>query len=310
MDEIVRCPRCLSPLQALSNSRPQCTNSQCAFATEGFLTVAGQPILIDFEQSIFSPAAFMDGQGSVIPRNLQGTSRTRFRRFINGYNRTARAKTVEFIDRLSVSGTRPRILVIGGGTLGSGADTLYQSNAIELIGIDVYASPHTRLVADGHHLPFRDESFDGVWIQAVLEHVLDPQAVVNEIFRVLRLGGLVYGDTPFMQQVHERAYDFTRFTLSGHRWLFRRFEQIDAGAVGGAGTATVWSVRYLLRAFGIGDNAAKFLTLPLFWLRLLDSLTKTRPNADAASGVYFFGIKSQRTLTPKEMIQYYEGQLG
>jgi len=113
-----------------------------------------------------------------------------------------------------------------------------------------------------------------------------------------------------MQQVHERAYDFTRFTLSGHRWLFRRFEQIDAGAVGGAGTATVWSVRYLLRAFGIGDNAAKFLTLPLFWLRLLDSLTKTRPNADAASGVYFFGIKSQRTLTPKEMIQYYEGQLG
>src|SRR5207237_664581 len=31
---------------------------------------------------------------------------------------------------------------------------------------------------------------------------------------------LVLGDTPFMQQVHEGAYDFTRFALSGHRWLF------------------------------------------------------------------------------------------
>jgi ubiquinone/menaquinone biosynthesis C-methylase UbiE len=31
-----------------------------------------------------------------------------------------------------------------------------------------------------------------VWIQAVLEHVLDPPIVVAEIYRVLRPGGLVY----------------------------------------------------------------------------------------------------------------------
>lgn len=309
LDEISCCPRCLSSLQALSSLRPQCTNPECTYANEGFLTVAGQPVLIDFERSIFGPAAFTDSRGSVIPRNYRGTSRTRLRRLINGYNRVARTKTREFINGLSSIGARPRVLIIGGGTLGSGAEALYQSNAIDLIGIDVYASPYTTLVADGHHLPFRDESFDGVWIQAVLEHVLDPQAVVEEIYRVLRLGGLVYADTPFMQQVHERAYDFTRFTVSGHRWLFRKFEQIDAGAAGGAGTAAAWSARYLLRAFGLGDKVAKLLTLPLFWLRFLDRVTKRRPNADAASGVYFYGKKSTKVLTPKEMVQYYEAQL-
>ena len=38
-----------------------------------------------------------------------------------------------------------------------------------------------------------------------------------------------------MQQVHERAYDFSRFTQSGHRWLFKRFSEINAGPIGGAG---------------------------------------------------------------------------
>jgi len=57
--------------------------------------------------------------------------------------------------------------------------------------------------------------FDAVWIQAVLEHVLDPVRVVAEIHRVLRPGGLVYSEIPFMQEVHEGAYDFTRFRLSG-----------------------------------------------------------------------------------------------
>jgi ubiquinone/menaquinone biosynthesis C-methylase UbiE len=69
-------------------------------------------------------------------------------------------------------------------------------------------------VADGHQLPIADGSVDGVWIQAVLEHVLDPSIVVQEIHRVLTPGGVVYAETPFMQPVHEGAYDFTRFSLS------------------------------------------------------------------------------------------------
>jgi SAM-dependent methyltransferase len=175
-------------------------------------------------------------------------------------------------------------------------------------GRDVYVSPYTRLVADGHHLPFRDAVFDGVWIQAVLEHVLEPQRVVDEVYRVLKPGSLVYDSVPFIQQVHEKAYDFTRFTMNGHRWLFRRFEQIDAGSVGGAGTAAIWSLRYLWRALGIGDKGSMLLTLPFFWLHCLDRITQRKPNTDAASGTYFFGIKSNESLNCKDMVAYYESQ--
>lgn len=97
--------------------------------------------------------------------------------------------------------------------------------------------------------------------------------------------GLVYADTPFMQQVHEGAYDFTRFTVSGHRWLFRRFSLLGAGASRGAGTASYWSLFYLLRAISGSARVAKLGALPFFWLRLFDYLSVTRFNNDAASGV-------------------------
>src|SRR6202051_1803948 len=137
--------------------------------------------------------------------------------------------------------------------------------------------------------PLKDGAFDGVWIQAVLEHVLEPAAVVAEIHRVLRRDGLVYAETPFMQQVHERAYDFSRFTQSGHRWLFKRFSEISAGPIGGAGVALVWSIRYFSRALGAGDKLSRLISLSFFWIRLLDAFTRGRAVADAASGVFFLG---------------------
>jgi SAM-dependent methyltransferase len=315
LEEIIQCPRCNAQLESLFSANPRCANSQCAFAIEGFRTVGGQPILIDFEESIFSPSSrenssmvpFMDGLPPAI--GLRESTKNRLRRLFYGTNKVASEKSREFLDRLRSASTRPRVLVIGGGARGLGTEALYESDAIDLIGTDVYASPNTLVVVDGHRLPFRNESFDGVWIQAVLEHVIEPQMVAAEIHRVLRLGGLVYAETPFLQDVHAGAYDFTRFTLSGHRWLFRHFEQIDAGTVAGAGTKAQWSVRYLLRALGVRESLAVLLSLPLFWLRLLDQFTKRGPNADAASCLYFFGIKSKiAPLTPKDMVSYYEAQ--
>ena len=90
-------------------------------------------------------------------------------------------------------------------------------------------------IADAHNIPIVNEYFDCVIIQAVLEHVLRPNQVVNEIFRVLKANGIVYSETPFLQQVHEGPYDFTRFTESGHRYLFKNFELIKSGASDGAG---------------------------------------------------------------------------
>ena len=80
------------------------------------------------------------------------------------------------------------------------------------------------LICDANDIPFENGSFDGVVLQAALEHVADPYRCVEETHRVLKEKGLVYAETAFMQQVHGGRYDFTRFTRLGHRRLFRRFD--------------------------------------------------------------------------------------
>jgi SAM-dependent methyltransferase len=289
-----------------------CTNGDCAYAASGFFSVMGQPVLIDFEASIFGredmlPYAFA-GNGGQKPPSFREKLQSAIEPVLFGTNRTA----VEFVGRLVAEtrrrAERPRILVVGGGTVGRGAEHLYDDPSIELVGTDVYPSAHTRVVADGHALPFADQSFDGVWIQAVLEHVLDPWKVVEEIRRVLKPDGLVFADTPFMQQVHMGAYDFSRFTVSGHRWLFRHFELISAGVTAGVGTAAQWTARYMARALTGSDKVGRLASYLFFWLRFFDRLTFRRPNADAASGVYFYGRKSEVAVMPKEMIAFYASQ--
>ena len=195
--------------------------------------------------------------------------------------------------------------MIGGGTVGSLGD-LYGVENIETVGTDVYPSELTTLVCDGHHLPFKNEAFDAVIAQAVLEHVLDPGIVVSEITRVLKKGGIVYAETPFMQQVHEGAYDFTRYTRSGHRWLFREFEEIAGGAILGSGVALIWSIRYYVKSLGFSDRVAAAVAACFFWVRLIEPKRPSIAKDDAASGVFFFGRKTTKAMLASDVPAYYE----
>lgn len=60
--------------------------------------------------------------------------------------------------------------------------------------------------ADVHALPFRDESFDHVITNAVLEHVYDPVRAVREVTRVLRPGGVFAGSVAFMEPYHYHSH--------------------------------------------------------------------------------------------------------
>ena len=165
------------------------------------------------------------------------------------------------------------------------------------------------------NLSFEDGSFAGVIVQAVLEHVVDPYRCVEEIHRVLNEQGVVYAETPFMQQVHGGRYDFTRFTHLGHRRLFRRFEEIESGAVAGPGVALAWAYQYFLLSWAstrlwrtLLRNVAR---LTSFYLKYFDYYLMRKPGAlDAASCCYFMGRKSEHILSDNELLKLYKGKDG
>ena len=316
---IVRCPRCKSNIlesqppsrqSEAAERRIYCSNARCDYASRGFTFADGRPVLIDFDASIFDADAYSyGGSKSVLPRNDTGTGiRTILRRAIIGRNYKAREFCSEMLRILKRNSDRPKLLIVGGGAIGEGTNEFYADPELDLVSIDVYSSQNVTIVADAHQLPFADSVFDGLWIQSVLEHVLNPEIVVQEIHRVLNQNGLVFADAPFMWPVHEGAYDFTRFSLNGFRWLFRNFELISAGVGSGAGTATLLSIRYLIRSLTGSNVFSTLASAPFFWLRYLDRYTQSRPNADAASGIYFFGARSAQSIPTKSMITFYEKQ--
>lgn len=308
LKSLLCCPCDLhSELETSEQGNIQCNHKECNLNNRNFTTISGQPVLINFDDSVFNKEDyFLKEDGSVLNRKP-----SRLHKLIStilwGTNKKCQVNVKEFIKHLLAKNSKPTVLIVGGGSIGKGSDALYSNSDIHIISFDVYCSEVTDFIADAHSIPIKNESIDGIWIQAVLEHVLEPTKVVSEIFRVLKPDGIVYADTPFMQQVHEKAYDFTRFSESGHRWLFKDFELIESGVVSGPGTALSWALRYffvgLLRNKLLGTGLASLF----FWLRYIDNFIPTTYSSDGASAVFFMGRKSNKPITPHEIIKFHRG---
>ena len=75
-------------------------------------------------------------------------------------------------------------------------------------------------VCDLTAIPVEDGRFDRIVFNQVLEHVTDPRAVIRELHRVLKPGGLVLCSAPLFFEEHLKPYDYFRYTRYGLRLLF------------------------------------------------------------------------------------------
>jgi SAM-dependent methyltransferase len=225
-------------------------------------------------------------------------------------NFAARSNYLKFRKLLLERNASPVVLVIGAGEGGVGTEML---SDLRLINSDISRKSTTNIVADAHHLPFSNATLDGVVAQAVLEHVLDPFECVKEIHRVLKPGGLVYSEIPFMQQVHGAQFDFLRFTHLGHRRLFRYFSEIESGIACGPGSSLAWAWEYFWLSFTshrgmIRKSVRAACRISTFWAPLLDPWISRRKGAyDGASGFYFLGSKADHPLSDKELLTQFRG---
>lgn len=71
-------------------------------------------------------------------------------------------------------------------------------------------------------LPFDDNTFDAALCTQVLEHVPEPQQVINELTRVLAPGGQLFLSAPQSWCQHQKPYDFFRYTSFGLSHLFNK----------------------------------------------------------------------------------------
>ena len=163
----------------------------------------------------------------------------------------------------------------------------------------------------GEALPLAAKSIDIAICFNAIDHMQDPSAALAEISRVLRPGGLLYSEAPFLQPAHGGRYDFHRFTALGHRRLFRGFDSIATGSCNGPGTTLAMAARFFLlsyaRARWTRDAIKLFTSCTLFWLKYFDYLTPPAGGVDAASGTYFLGRKSNSMVSDTEIVNQYAG---
>ena len=136
----------------------------------------------------------------------------------------------------------------------SGALTLHFLEGNSVVGLDVDPAALEKAAALGiepvqanveEALPFEDESFDVVVAGELFEHLQFPDALVAEIRRVLRTGGVLAGSVPNAYRVQSRLR-FLRgkppeddpthlrmFSATAIRELLAGFAQVEIHFVGG-----------------------------------------------------------------------------
>lgn len=183
-----------------------------------------------------------------------------------------------------------RVLNVGGGP------RRYTEHEVS-VNIDSF--PNVDVVGDAHNLPFASDSFDSAFCVSVLEHVYSPEQVTAEMIRVLRPGGLLYAEVPFVFFFHGYPNDFRRYTREGMRRLFGGLEGLDIGILMGPMSAALLTGNIAVQMFvpqrfkilrKCVNGLYRWLTFPLKYLDI--PLVRYNPEAHLlAAGFYAIGRK-------------------
>jgi len=189
--------------------------------------------------------------------------------------------------------------------VGCGSDFIQEG----IINFDLDLLPGVDVVGNGENLPFLDEQFDLIISQAVLEHVKRPRRIVNEIYRVLKHGGYIYVESPFLQEYHGFPLDFRRYTITGLENLLSQFKKIESGVCGGPSATFGRIFREYLASFSDNLYVHQILKILAGWLifplRYLDLYLNEKKYAHIiAMGIYYIGQKAdQRKSTDAACIE-------
>lgn len=163
-----------------------------------------------------------------------------------------------------------------------------------LVHVDRVRAGAADVQADAHRLPFPGHSFRVIVSQETVEHLEDPFAALREMARVLRPGGALYLQVPFVLGYHPGPEDYWRFTGAGVRRLLGqaglRVEKLEPALGAGTGLYRVAveffagaAARLVPAAYLPVKGVASLLCFPL---RALDGPLQAGPQRDRIPGGY------------------------
>jgi ubiquinone/menaquinone biosynthesis C-methylase UbiE len=77
-----------------------------------------------------------------------------------------------------------------------------------------------------------------------MEHLREPQTMLNEAYRILKPGGTMVMQVPFMWWVHEAPFDFFRFTRYGLQYMFEKAGFGDVQVIPQTGFWVMWTLKF------------------------------------------------------------------
>ncbi len=161
--------------------------------------------------------------------------------------------------------------------------------------LDIFEGPNIDYVGRAEAIPLPDASVDLVITQEVLEHVADPFKAMQEIHRVLKPGGTLYVQLPFVIGYHPGPTDFWRFTREGIVRLVERVGlqcqevRVAVGASTGFYRVAVEYFAVLLSALvpPLYVPLKALFALVFYPIKWLDALTALSKQTDRIAGGYF-----------------------
>lgn len=102
------------------------------------------------------------------------------------------------------------------------------------------------ILCDSREIPLRDCCVSTVLSTVSFEHLEYPQETINEVYRILRPGGSLWVQVPFIYKEHEQPYDFqrpTRYGLMRH-YRIAGFEKCFVNE----GSSPIFTGTYILMA--------------------------------------------------------------
>lgn len=92
-------------------------------------------------------------------------------------------------------------------------------------------------------LPIESGIADTVVSLSVMEHLCEPQNMLNEAFRILKPGACIVLQVPWQWWIHEAPYDFFRYTPYGLKYLMKKAGFADVKVEPQAGFFTTMALK-------------------------------------------------------------------